>query len=64
MSRLAAERQTRGLTQAEVAAQIGVARSTYVAYEHNTRRPPVNVAIRLSTLFDIPVEELFAKEVS
>jgi len=59
MAILTSERKALGITQAQAASSVGVARSTYVAYEAGTRRPPVNVAIRIAKLFGRPVEDLF-----
>ena len=47
-SSLAARRKEKGLTQAELAARIGIAQRTVAAYEGGERRPSVDVAKRLA----------------
>lgn len=48
-----------GLTQAALAARVGLSRSAYVNIERGRKRPSLEVAIRLATALGRPVEELF-----
>ena len=50
------------LTQASLADKIGVSRQTINAMEKNKYVPSTVLALKLSKLFKIPVEELFILE--
>ena len=56
---LAARRKEKGLTQAELGAEIGIAQRTVAAYESGERRPSVDVAKRLAEALDFSWAELF-----
>lgn len=51
-------RKNYGLTQSEVASAIGLERSTYAYYETGRSKPDLEVILKLSSLYDISVEEL------
>ena len=51
---LAARRKEKGLTQAELAARVGIAQRTVAAYECGERRPSVEVAKKMAKELDIP----------
>ena len=51
---LAARRKEKGLTQAELAARVGIAQRTVAAYESGERRPSVDVAKKMAKELDIP----------
>ena len=51
---LAARRKEKGLTQAELAARVGIAQRTVAAYECGERRPSVDVAKKMAKELDIP----------
>lgn len=53
-SPLAARRKEKGLTQAELAARVGIAQRTVAAYECGERRPSVEVAKKMAKELDIP----------
>lgn len=53
-SALAARRKEKGLTQAELAARVGIAQRTVAAYECGERRPSVDVAKKMAKELDIP----------
>jgi len=51
-------REKRGLSQAEVAKRLGIARTTYSGYEIGTREPDQNTLIKLAKFFDVSVDYL------
>ena len=55
--RLADARRARGLTQEQVAAEVGVARTTVVAMEKGERRPRAGELVKLAGLFGRPVAD-------
>lgn len=48
-------------TQAFVANKIGVARTTYTAYENGTKIPPVDTLSNIAELFNVSVDFLLGK---
>lgn len=48
-----------GLTQAELASQVGVTRQTIVALEAGAYTPSLALAMRIARVFGRPVEEIF-----
>ena len=56
------QRAIHDLTQASLADKIGVSRQTINAMEKNKYVPSTVLALKLSKLFKIPVEELFILE--
>ena len=59
-NRVRAERTAAGLTQAELAAAVGVTRQTVVAVEAGDYAPSVYLALALATRLGSSVEALFA----
>lgn len=55
-------RSSKNLSQKEVAAQIGVSQATYSAYERGRNEPPAEIIVRLSYLFDCPIDILMQRE--
>lgn len=55
-------RKVKGLSQKEVAAQIGVSQATYSAYERGRNEPPAEVLVRLSYLFGCSLDILMQRE--
>lgn len=51
-------RETRGMTQLQVANRIGVSKTMVSAYETASKAPSVEVLIRLSRLFGVSVDYL------
>lgn len=47
------------MTQQELAEFIGVTRQTVVAIEKGKYAPSLEVAFRIATLFDLPLDEVF-----
>ena len=58
-NRLEQLRRLMGLTQAEVAARVGISRSAYTMIESGARNPRMLVQKRLADLFGVTVDELF-----
>lgn len=56
------ERAIKGLTQAKLAELIGVSRQTINAIELNKYVPSTVLALKLSQIFEKPVNEIFQLE--
>ena len=56
---LAHLRQERGISQDELAAQVGVSRQTINAIERGRYEPRLALAFRLAEYFAVRIEELF-----
>lgn len=56
------QRAVNKLTQAELASKIGVSRQTINAMEKGKYIPSTLLALKLSKLFEIPVESIFQLE--
>lgn len=52
-------RQAEGLSQAELAARLGVSRQTVIAIEQGRYDPSLPLAIRIARTFALTVEEVF-----
>lgn len=52
-------REEYGLTQQELADEVGVSRQTIYAIEHSKYDPSLTLAFKLARCFDCAVEELF-----
>lgn len=52
-------RQEMGLTQADLAEKIGVSRQAVIAIESDKHDPSLDLAYRISVVFDRPVEDIF-----
>lgn len=50
------------MTQQELADLIGVTRQTVVAIEGDKYSPSLEVAFRIATVFDVPLDEVFRYE--
>ena len=61
MHTLKSLREARGLYQKEVAAAIGVDRTTYVKYERGDSRPGVQVLDRLARFFGVSTDQLLGR---
>ena len=59
-NRLAEVRRQRGISAAELASRTGVTRQTIYAIEAQRYIPNTLVALRLSEVLEVPVEQLFA----
>ncbi|MEK7186025.1 MAG: helix-turn-helix transcriptional regulator [Patescibacteria group bacterium] len=56
-------RNSKKITQEELAAEIGVTRQTIIAIEKGNYTPSVALAIKIAKFFDISVEKLFTIKV-
>lgn len=52
-------RESRGLTQEDLAKQVGVTRQTIIAIENDKYNPTLSLAFKLARLFGRPIEEIF-----
>ncbi len=52
-------RSARGLSQAQVAAVLGVSRQTVISIENGRYLPSLPLAFRISRLFATPLEKIF-----
>jgi putative transcriptional regulator len=53
------ERTQRGLSQADVAAGLGVSRQTVIAIESGRYSPSLPLAFRIAKYFDMTVDKMF-----
>ena len=49
-----------GLTQADLAARLGVSRQAVIALETDKHSPSLDLAYKIAGVFDQPVEDIFA----
>ncbi len=54
-------RKAKGITQEELAEEVGVSRQTIIAIERGNYTPSVLLAIKISKFFGKTVEEIFHK---
>lgn len=59
---LKAARVNAGMTQTEVGAKLGCARSTITSWEQGKTSPRADVLVRLCRLYDVPIERIKTKE--
>ncbi len=55
-------RKARGFSQKEVAAQVEISQATYSAYERGRNEPPAEILVRLSYVFNCPVDVLIQRD--
>ncbi|MDA2701384.1 helix-turn-helix transcriptional regulator [Bacillus cereus] len=48
-------------TQTYVANQLGVARTTYTAYENDTKQPPMETILKIANLFSVSTDFLLGR---
>jgi putative transcriptional regulator len=58
-NRLRVLRAERGWSQADLASRLGVSRQTVNAIETEKYDPSLPLAFRISTVFGLPIEEIF-----
>ena len=58
-NRLKEERERLGLTQAELAARVGVSRKTVNTVENRVFTPSALLALKLAAALEVSVEQLF-----
>ena len=56
------ERAKRGMTQQDLAAKLNVSRQTIIAIEAGKFNPSTVLALKISELFDLPVNDIFHLE--
>lgn len=59
--KLAQARAQAGLTQQKAANRIGITLVTYQRYEYGVQLPRLDIAVRISDMFNIDVKELFGE---
>jgi len=52
-------RTEKGLTQADLANQLGVSRQAVIALETDKHSPSLDLAYKISAVFNLPVEAIF-----
>lgn len=52
-------RTEKGLTQADLANQLGVSRQAVIALETDKHSPSLDLAYKISAVFGLPVEAIF-----
>jgi putative transcriptional regulator len=52
-------RTQRGLSQAEIAAELGVSRQTVISIENDRYMPSLPLAFKIARFFGTPVEKMF-----
>ncbi len=60
--RLGALRRQRGLTQAELAARLGISKSAVSMYERGNREPELDLLEKMADLFGVGVSALLGRE--
>jgi putative transcriptional regulator len=58
-NRVREQRNQRGLSQADVAAELGVSRQTVIAIESGRYSPSLPLAFRIARFFELPVDKMF-----
>ena len=59
VTNLKSVRESRGMTQQELADRIGMRRETILHLENNRYNPSLEMALKIAQVFDLRVEELF-----
>ena len=62
INKLKVLRAVKDMTQADLASELGVSRQTINAIEKGKFDPSLSLAFKMSTLFQLPIEEIFEKE--
>jgi putative transcriptional regulator len=61
-NRVKEQRAARGLSQAELAAKLGVSRQTVISIESGRYLPSLPLAFRIARFFEVPVDTMFDPE--
>jgi putative transcriptional regulator len=61
-NRVREERTQRGISQAEIAAALGVSRQTVISIENGRYSPSLALAFRIARFFDSTVDKMFDPE--
>ena len=62
INKLKVLRAVKDMTQADLASELGVSRQTINAIEKGKFDPSLSLAFKMSTLFKLPIEEIFTKQ--
>lgn len=62
INKLKVLRAVKDMTQADLASALGVSRQTINAIEKGKFDPSLSLAFKMSTLFQLPIEEIFTKQ--
>jgi putative transcriptional regulator len=62
INRVREKRTERGLSQAELAARLGVSRQTVISIENGRYLPSLPLAFRIARVFDLPLDTMFTME--
>ena len=58
-NRIEEERKRRGMTQHQLAGELGVSRQTIISLESGRYNPSILLAHRIARLFDAKIEDIF-----
>jgi len=58
-TRLKVFRAMRGITQEELAKEVGVSRQTVIAMERGNYNPSLELAFKIARFFDVRIEDVF-----
>ena len=58
-NRIEEERKRRGMTQQQLAGELGVSRQTIISLESGRYNPSIVLAHRIARLFDAKIEDIF-----
>ena len=56
---IAEKRNTRGLTQQQLASLLGVTRQTIISLENDKYYPSILLAHKIAQIFDVRIEDIF-----
>lgn len=62
MKNLAILRKEKGLTQEDIAQQLGIARPSYTRYETGEREPDFKMVIKLADFFEVSIDHLLGRK--
>jgi putative transcriptional regulator len=62
VNRVREQRIAHNLSQAELAASLGVSRQTVISIEIGRYLPSLPLAFRIARVFDLPIETMFSME--
>lgn len=57
-------RKNKNMTQEQIAKLLGIGTNSYQKYELNSRKPNIDMLIKLSVIFEVSIDELILGETS